>query len=192
MKKFTTYLENINNNDILVIVDVQIEFEQHIPKGFVEKLKEYSKNFKSVYHIYDTNKVPIKPLYDFRNSSNQTCENIPKRFGHRWFDKDLLNYIEQVKLQKDFGPGKLFKIGETETYVIYNDKHNHKWFFVNNELVQLIRKLVGKNVTLVGGADSECLHDIFITFERFGVKPVYNHEYIYSAMNSNKEQVYNF
>ena len=191
IKKFSLLeTQGLNNNDILVIVDVQQEFSKHIPQGFVSKLQDYAKEFKQIYQIYDTNRIPLKPLYSFKNSSEQVCENIPKRFGHKWFDDGLLKYIEKVKQQKDFGPGKLFKVGDTETYIIYNDKHNHKWFFVNNELVMLIRRLIGKNVILVGGADMECLEDVYITFKRFGINPVYNHEYIYSAKNSHTQQVY--
>jgi len=190
IKKFSNLIESqIINNDILVIVDVQQEFSKHIPQGFVSKLQDYAKEFNQVYQIYDTNKVPLKPLYTFKNK-NGNSENIPKRFGHKWFDDELLKHVETVKQQKDFGPGKLFKIGDTDTYIIYNDKHNHKWFFVNNELVLLIRRLIGKNVTLVGGADMECLEDIYITFKRFGVNPTYDHEYIYSAKNSHTQQVY--
>ena len=68
-------------SDILVIVDVQREFSKWIPKNFVEHLMDYSKKFDLVYQIYDTNKVPLEPLYEFKNKAGDNCENIPKRFG---------------------------------------------------------------------------------------------------------------
>ena len=186
MKKFSKILENndLATDDILIVVDVQQEFSDHIPINLVKNLQDYSKNFKHVYQIYDTNKVPMKPLYKFENDKNKVCENIPKRFGHKWFDDNLLKYIETIKKQKDFNTGKLFKVGDTDTFVLYNDKHNHKWFFINNELVNLCRKLEGKNITVVGGADHECLLDVFLMFKRFGINPTYNHKYIYSAQSN--------
>ena len=39
----------------------------------------------------------------------------------------------------------------------------------------------GKNIEIVGGADSECLDDVFTTAESLGVLIKRNHKYIWSA-----------
>jgi Zn-dependent M32 family carboxypeptidase len=59
--------------------------------------------------------------------------------------------------------------------------NNHKWFFVNEELYNLYQRLKGKRVIIVGGADSECLQDVYISMKSFGIIPTYNHKYIYNA-----------
>jgi hypothetical protein len=46
---------------------------------------------------------------------------------------------------------------------------------------QFISKIKRKKVIVVGGADSECLEDIYISAKSFNLNPVYNHQYIYSA-----------
>ena len=38
-----------------------------------------------------------------------------------------------------------------------------------------------KKVIVVGGADFECLEDVYITLKSYNANPIYNHMYIYSA-----------
>ena len=42
-------------------------------------------------------------------------------------------------------------------------------------------ELKGKNVIIVGGSDSECLQDIYITAQSMGVNIKRNWKYIYTA-----------
>ena len=82
--------------------------------------------------------------------------------------------------------GDKFKIGKDRYMVRIDNKH--KWFYVNEDIYELYRELIGKNVVITGGADFECLEDIYTSMNSFGVHPVYNHDYIYSAQTSNKQQ----
>jgi hypothetical protein len=79
-----------------------------------------------------------------------------------------------------FKEGDAFKLKDKNEFLIYIG-NNHKWFFVNEELVELFQKLRGKKVILVGGASNECIEDLYIAAKSFNLKPVYNHQYIYSA-----------
>jgi hypothetical protein len=52
-------------------------------------------------------------------------------------------------------------------------------------MVKVFKKMRGKKVVIVGGADDECIEDVYITLKSFNVNPVYNHQYIYSAETGN-------
>jgi len=184
MKKYTEIIkENHANNingDILVIVDVQKVFGKFIPKDFEKKLNQYCKNFKQVIQIWDSNKVS-KPSWKFDNQ----VELIRKNYGTK-FSNDLVHITD--KLEKDnpnSKEGDVFKVGNN--YIVRID-NNHKWFYLNDDLVNLYKELKGKKVVVVGGASEECLEDVYISMRSFGINVVYNHEYIYSAETSNKQQ----
>jgi putative cell wall-binding protein len=72
------------------------------------------------------------------------------------------------------------------TYLV-KINNNHKWFYVNEELVELFSKLNSKNIIIVGGADDECLEDVFVSMKSFGINPIYNHDYIYSAKTNDNQ-----
>ena len=184
--KFTEYLneQNINQHDgILIIVDFQKEFSQFIPVGMYEKLSEYCKNFNTVYQIWDSNKAS-SPSYTFPNQSGAYV----KKYGTTFSDelKKITKNLEQKYPNAKEGDKFIFK--DTKS-VIIRVKNNHKWFYINEELSDLFRTLYGKKVIVTGGADNECLTDLYEGLESFGVKPIYNHEYIYSAETSNQQKV---
>ena len=79
--------------------------------------------------------------------------------------------------------GQSFKLNNENAYIV-RVKNNHKWFYVNEELYNLYLKLKGKIVVIVGGASKECLSDLFVSMKSFGINPIYNQEYIYSAQDS--------
>jgi hypothetical protein len=53
-----------------------------------------------------------------------------------------------------------------------------------DKLLQAPQKLKGKNVIMIGGADQECLTDIYVSMKSFGITPTYNHNFIYNASTS--------
>ena len=78
MKKYSQFiLEKSNQDGILMVVDVQKEFADFIPKGFVDSLIKYSKNFHTVYQIWDSNDGQKKPSYTFSNEKLA----VIKKFG---------------------------------------------------------------------------------------------------------------
>lgn len=195
--KFTDYLkesataqetQNMNENDgILIITDVQKEFEDFIPKNFVNNIIKYCDEFPitenggGVYQIWDANKAE-NFSYNFPN----TIQTVKKNYGMN-FDKKIKKISR--KLEKKYGDieeGKRFKLKGSETYLI-KINNNHKWFYVNEGLVDMFSKLNGKNVIVIGGASGECLEDIYIAMKSFEIFPTYNHNYIYSAQTNDEQ-----
>lgn len=199
MKKFTSYLKESKDiiGDILVIVDVQKEFEKFIPKGYIDNLNEYASEFETVYqiwdgHVYDGDQVQkIKgPSYKFNNEKDSfrkvygtSASKKVSRLGEQ-----ALNYKKDVKEGDMFHVNNDFKLdAKGENYII-RIENNHKWFYVNKELAIFFKSLKGKDVIIVGGADGECLEDVIVAMKSFGVRPKRNDTYIYSAETSNKQK----
>lgn len=193
----------IDHDGILIIVDVQSNFKKYFPTDpnvYVKKLDKYCLEFPSgitelqgVYQIWDSNSGS-KPTYIFKNQK----DFLEKKYGIKkfyskykggfkeWiyyiFDEQTLNQFNSKN--NKFKEGDAFKIKDKNEFLIYIG-NNHKWFLVNEELVEFFKKLRGKKVVVVGGADNECLEDIYIALKSFNVKPIYNHQYIYSAETGN-------
>jgi len=195
----------INHDGILLIVDVQSNFKKYFPTdphSYLTKLDDYCEDFpsgktdlKGVYQIWDSNRGS-KPTYIFKNQR----DFVEKKFGVKKFYskykggfKEWIYYIfddktlEKFFAKKDkFNEGDLFKIKDKNEYLVYIG-NNHKWFYVSEELVKLFEKLRGKKVIICGGADSECLEDVYTAAKAFNVNPIYNHQYIYSAETGKKD-----
>ena len=178
--KATQELEN--NDGILVIVDVQSAFDQYTPQGFEQNIMEYCNEFpkgtdendvRGVYQIWDSNKA-TGVTYTFPNEVLTVRKNYGTKFNPSIRD------IAFNKLPQDVPEGKLYKFKDSNKYLV-KINNNHKWFFVNEDLYNLYQKLKGKKVIVVGGADQECLEDLYISMKSFGIIPVYNHNYIYNA-----------
>lgn len=201
--KYNEGISLINHDGILLIVDVQSDYKKYFPtdpEGYLKKLDNYCLEFpsgktdiKGVYQIWDSNRGS-KPSYIFKNQKDL----VEKRFGIKklyseykggfdeWithiFDKNTLNKFKSKK--RKFIKGDIFKIKDKNEYLVFIG-NNHKWFYVNEELVNLFIKLRGNNVIICGGADSECLEDVYISLKSFNVFPIKNHQYIYSADTGN-------
>lgn len=188
--KFSDYLkesQNINQNDgILVIVDVQKAFDKFTPQNFEKNIFKYCEEFpkddntgRGVYQIWDANKAQ-NFSYNFPN----TLQTIKKNYGTK-FDNGIKKLGEQLLAQNP-KIGTKFKLKDKNAYMVRID-NNHKWFYVNEELYNLYLKLKGKTVVIIGGADDECLEDLYVSMKSFGINPIYNHDYIYNAqMNDNQ------
>lgn len=200
MKYLKYFKENKSleeNDNILFVVDVQSEFEKFIPKNFVSKLNKYCKEFKQVYQIWDSNKSK-KPTYEFPNQ----VKAIEKQFGvkkyykkleggfeewaHQIFDEETATKILRMLKKKTIKEGEKFKLKDKDEYLVYIE-NEHNWFYVNSDLYRTFKKLKNKSIVIVGGADNECLEDIYIASKAFGIYPIYNHEYVYSAETNNTQ-----
>ena len=182
MKKFTKLIIEKNNSEgFLMVVDVQKEFEKFIPQKFVEQLLKYCKNFHTVYQIWDSNDAK-KPSYTFPNQK----QAIIKKFGTKFSD-DLEDTVAQLnKKYPKAKEGDVFEFDDINSYVV-RVKNNHGWFYVPEKMAQLFNSLKGKKVIVVGGADNECLQDVYEAMESFGIKPEYNKKFVYSAKTSNQQ-----
>lgn len=203
MDMITTYEDfclekkSLENSDILFIVDVQSEFEKFIPINFTNKLNTYCKEFTSVYQIWDSNKTN-KPTYKFPNQ----VDRIKKHFGIKKLYKDLdggfdewiktifddktANNIFKLIKNSEIKEGDRFKLKDKEEYLVYID-NAHEWFLVNSDMTKVFNSLMNKTIVIVGGADNECLEDVYVATKSFGLNPIYNHEYVYSADTNNTQ-----
>ena len=166
----------------LVIVDVQKQFDKFIQHDLVEKLSKYSEKFDKVYQIWDTHNGVVGPTHSFPKQ----IDSIPKKFGKNFFSKKVSDFIK--KMEDRTAEGTIFSLSEGEGYIVRVD-NNHDWFYVNPEIVDLINELKGDKVILVGGADGECLEDVYQAFLAFGLNTKINRRYTYSAKTSNEDSV---
>jgi len=195
LKTFESY-----GNETLIIVDVQKSFKKFFSEMYLNELKKYCNNFQSVYQIWDnhidgkkvdkdylydnTPEIPIHDdLYHFPNQKDL----IEKRYNYdvdadfykKILSKEVYKEISDKEDKKELKKGDIFstKEGTIITYI----GNNHVWFHVPIKLYELLQSLKGKEVTIVGGADSECLEDIVTTAEKLGVKIKRDYKYIYTA-----------
>lgn len=167
--------------DILVIVDVQDEFKQFIQFDLVKELTEYSKEFDKVYQVWDSHEAD-KPTHYFPNQ----VRTVEKLFGKKHFSEEVKQFIEEAENSTE--EGKLFKLSNNNGYLVRVD-NNHDWFYINPDIYDMIEELKGHDITLVGGADGECLEDVKVAIETFGISYTMNDKYIYSAKTSQEDSI---
>jgi hypothetical protein len=198
--KYIKTFESHSNNSTLIVVDVQKSFSKFFTEMYIHKLKEYCRQFSNVYQIFDNHSMgkdvdkdylyhdnPEIPINDdLYNFPNQT-ELIEKRYNYdvdvdfykKILDKETYDIIKEKENNKTIKKGDIFKTKEG-TAIVYIG-NNHKWFHVPVKLYELLLELKGKEVIIVGGSDSECLEDVYISGKSMGVKVKRDHRYIYSA-----------
>jgi len=188
------------NEDTLIIVDVQKSFKKFFSEMYLNELKKHCKNFNNVYQVWDNHvdgklvdkdylyeeepEIPIhKDLYHFQNQK----ELIEKRYNYdvdadfykRILDKSVYEEISKKEEDKSLKKGDIFPTKEGTIITFINNKH--VWFHCPKKLYELLNSLKGREVEIVGGADSECLEDIVTTAESLGVKIKRNYKFIYTA-----------
>lgn len=180
MRRFSTIYE-ATGNETLVIVDVQGEFGKFIQGNLVEELFKFASGFGDVYQVWDSNKAS-GATYTFPNQKG--C--YVKKYGTT-FSRDLQAVTKQIG-SAPVKEGERFKFKDIDSYIV-RVKNNHGWFYIPEELAGLFKSLSGKTVVLVGGADGECLKDVFEAMESFGISVRYEPRYIYSAKTRSNDKV---
>ena len=167
---------------------------------YLHELKKYCENFSEVYQLWD-NHVDGKNVdkdYLFDNNPDIPVHNdiynfpnqrgiIEKRYNYdvdvdfykKILDKETYKDIKSKEDSNSLKKGDLFKTKE-DTAIVYIG-NNHKWFQVPKKLLNLFQELSGIEVTIVGGADSECLSDVYTAAESMGVKIKRDWKFIYTA-----------
>lgn len=195
IKTFESY-----NEDTLIIVDVQKSFRKFFSEMYLNELKKYSKNFNNVYQIWDNHidgkNVDKEYLYDINPTipihddlfyfPNQK-DIIEKRYNYKVdadfykkiLDSDIYEEISKKEEEKTLKKGDVFPTKEGTIITFINN--NHVWFHCPKKLYELLIELKGRDVVIVGGADSECLEDIVTTAESLDVKIKRNYKFIYTA-----------
>lgn len=198
--RYIKTFENYDNKSTLLIVDVQKSFRKFFTEMYLHELKKYCNQFLNVYQIWDNHSLgknvdkdylyddnPEIPIHDDLYHFPNQKELIEKRYNYdvdadfykKILDKKVYNEISEKEDNNSLKKGDFFPTKE-DTIIVYIG-NNHKWFHVPVKLYELLNVLKGKEVIVVGGADSECLEDIVITGESLGVNIKRNHKYIYSA-----------
>ncbi len=188
------------NEDALIIVDVQKSFKKFFSEMYLNELKKYCNNFNNVYQIWDnhvdgklvdkdylydeTPEIPIHDdLYYFPNQK----ELIEKRYNYdvdadfykKILTREVYKEISKKEEEKSLKKGDIFPTKEGTIITFINN--NHVWFHVPKKLYEVLQQLKSREVTIVGGADSECLEDIVTTAESIGVKIKRDYKFIYTA-----------
>lgn len=200
MKYLKTFEKHKKTTSTLIIVDVQKSFRSFFTEMYLNKLKKYCKTFDAVYQIWDNHvdgknidldylyddDPEVKKHHDLYQFPNQQ-DLIEKRYNYdvnidfykKILDKKTFNIVKNLESRGKLKRGQLFKTNEG-TAIVYIG-NNHKWFHIPIKLYNLFLSLKGKEVIIVGGADSECLEDVYIAGDSMGVLVKRNHTYIYSA-----------
>jgi hypothetical protein len=198
--RFIKTFENYEQSDILIIVDVQRSFRKFFTEMYINQLTKYCNNFNDVYQIWDNHidgknvdkdylyedepEIPIH--YDLYNFPNQK-DIIEKRYNYdvnadfykKILDKEVYNKISDMEESKSLKKGDTFQTKEGTVITYIGNKH--VWFHCPKKLYELLNKLKGKSITIVGGSDSECLDDVFTLAEKIGLNIKRDHRYIWSA-----------
>jgi len=199
--KHLKLFENFGSK-VLLIVDVQKSFRKFFSEMYLHELKKYCDEFSEVYQLWDNHidgknvdkdylfdENPVVPVHSDMYSFPNQVEIIEKRYNYDVdieFYKEILDsvtykLIKEKEEKNELLRGEKFKT-KKGTYLIYIG-NNHRWFQMPIKLVKLFEKLVGKEIVIVGGADSECLSDIITSAHSFGLNIKRNWRYIYTATN---------
>ena len=206
--RYLKTFESHSSKDILIVVDVQKSFKEFFTDNYVNELKKYCNGFSKVYQIWDNHHLGKNvdkdylydedpdegtndDLYEFTNQ----IDLIEKRYNYD-VDADFYKKVltpetyEEVSAKEDANElkkGDFFPTNEGTIIVFINNRH--RWFHCPKKLYELFIEISDaqvdkeKEVTIVGGADSECILDIEVTAKSLGVKFKRDEKYIYSASN---------
>ena len=195
IKTFESY-----NSETLIIVDVQKSFRKYFSEMYLNELNKYCEKFNIVYQVFDNHvdgksvdkdylyedepEIPIHDdLYHFPNQTDL----IEKRYNYdvdadfykKILDKDVYDKISKMEEEKSLKKGDIFPTKEG-TYIVYVG-NNHKWHHLSKKLYDLLLSLKNKTTIIVGGADGECLEDIYVAAISLGVKIKRDWKFIYTS-----------
>lgn len=206
--RYLKTFESHNRKDILIVVDVQKSFKEFFNDAYLNELKKYCNRFDRVYQIWDNHvdgknvdkdylydedpEIPVhKDLYHFPNQA----ELIEKRYNYdvdadfykKVLSPDTYKEVSEKEDANELKKGDFFPTNEGTIIVFINNRH--RWFHCPKKLYELFIEISDaqvdkeKEVTIVGGADSECILDVEVTAKSLGVKFKRDEKYIYSASN---------
>ena len=204
--RYLKTFEKHSSKDILIIVDVQKSFHDFFTDNYVNELKKYCNEFSKVYQIWDNHHLgrnvdkdylydedpdegPNGDLYEFTNQidliEKRYQYDVDADFYKRVLDNDVYKDVKSKEENNELIKGDFFPTKEGTIIVFINN--NHRWFhlpkklydiFVEIKEAQIEEKVL---VTIVGGADGECITDIEVVAKSLGVKLKRDEKYIYSA-----------
>ena len=200
MRHIKLYENFESKKTTLLIIDVQKSFKKFFNEMYLNELKKYCNNFSEVYQIFDNHvdgknvdqdylhdenpEIPVNgDLYTFPNQvdiiEKRYRYDVDVNFFKNKMSKEQFEHISNLERNNQIKIGDYFEINNG--VVLFYIGNNHKWFECPKKLYNLLNNLVDREVTIVGGSDSECLQDIFISAESLGVKIKRDWKYIWSA-----------
>ena len=204
--RYLKTFESYGSKDILIVVDVQKSFHDFFTDNYVNELKKYCNEFSKVYQIWDNHHLgrnvdkdylydedpdegPDGDLYEFTNQidliEKRYQYDVDADFYKRVLDNDVYKDVKSKEENNELIKGDFFPTKEGTIIVFINN--NHRWFhlpkklydiFVEIKEAQIEEKVL---VTIVGGADGECITDIEVVAKSLGVKLKRDEKYLYSA-----------
>jgi len=187
-------------DEILIIVDTQKSFRKFFTEMYLNELKKYCKNFSSVYQLWDNHvdgkeveddylyqdkpTIPIHDdLYNFPNQKDiiekRYRYNVNVEFFKEKMSKETYDLLKDKESKGEIKVGDVYEI-EDGLHLIFVG-NNHKWFECPKKLWNLLEKIKSRPITIVGGADDECLQDIYILCKALGIDIKRNWRFIWSA-----------
>jgi len=204
--RYLKTFESHSSKDILIVVDVQKSFSEFFTDKYVDELKKYCNRFDRVYQIWDNHHLgknvdkdylydedPVEhiddDLYEFANQidliEKRYQYDVDADFYKRVLDNDVYKDVSSKEENNELIKGDFFPTKEGTIIVFINN--NHRWFHLPKKLydifVEITEAQTEENilVTIVGGADGECITDIEVAAKSLGVKFKRDEKYIYSA-----------
>lgn len=189
IKQYRTIFEKKNDFTDLIICDVQENFKKFFNNTYLLELKKFAEDFTKVYQIYDT--IEGDEDYYFPNQ----IESYEKQYGgeltvddvEHYFNTDVQETLYQKFENVSFDEQDKFETKTGDYYVFIGYDKPHEWFYCPKELSSLFITMAEqkRKVCLVGGAEGECIYDIYETMRSFGVDVEYDREYVYSYKGCN-------
>lgn len=170
----------------LVIVDVQKDFSQWMPDGYLQRVHDHAKSVPNVYQVWDANRTD-GPSEKFENEKM----TVPKRYGYNLRKEDVRNYFtgeSQRELESDMDSDKFHcEQGRRKTYrardgkVLFYVGKSHKFFMAEPELMKMMEylKQLNSKIIIIGGADNECLADVEACMDHYEIPFERKHDLIY-------------
>lgn len=204
--RYLKTFESHSQKDILIVVDVQKSFHDFFTDNYVNELKKYCNGFGKVYQIWDNHHLGKNvdkdylydedpdgrtddDLYEFTNQidliEKRYQYDVDADFYKRVLDNDVYKDVKSKEENNELIKGDFFPTKEG-TIIVFID-NRHRWFHCPKKLYELFIEISDaqiddeKEVTIVGGADGECITDIEVAAKSLGVKLKRDERYIYSA-----------
>lgn len=183
LEQYKKIFEKKNDFTDLIICDVQESFKKYFNNTYLLELKDFAEDFTRVYQIYDTIDGDLD--YYFPNQ----IEAYEKQYGgeltiddidYYFVDENTKELLYNKFKENNFSAQDKFET-KTGDYWIFIDGQ-HEWFYCEKDLVLLFKKMSEqkRKICLVGGAEGECIYDIYETLRSFNVDVEYDMKYIYS------------
>ncbi len=173
------FVKQSESSKVLVVCDVQLEFMFCIPEEYISKLKRevLSGKWNEIVVIVDENSGdPHIPMWLYEASTLI----LKKSYGSYGLT-EMDDFVEDgsFRIEKE---GESW-INEFEQLVIKVDGC-HETFHVPDDMIDYFKTL--KSVTLVGGAEDECLQDIYDALLYFDVDAEINDDLTYGGYFRNQ------